>query len=361
MTTPVNSATTNRAYQRPSANAPSQRTDIERVAAALNAIDADVAALLLAMAAKAPLDSPVLVNNPTAPTQPASDNSQRLATTAYVKAALNALINSAPGTLDTLGEIAAQLANDQSAVAALTTLVNAKANASDMASALAGKAALADLASTAATKGASLIGIQDAAGLIAGTTVEAALAEIAASIRPLASEAEAAAGTDNTKAMTPLRTAQAIAALAAGKLKQIVTANYTSAVGLTSAIPFDGTLPQITEGTEILSAAITPTSATSRIVITASVGPIDVSALTRTTVALFRSGTSNCLAARSHYHVGAAHILSQANIVYEHLSGTTTARTYSVRVGPDGGTMYPIGNGAGIGGRGTLVIMEIEP
>jgi hypothetical protein len=44
----------------------------------------------------------------------------------YVLAQINALINAAPGTLDTLGEIATQLASDESAAAALTTTVAGK-------------------------------------------------------------------------------------------------------------------------------------------------------------------------------------------------------------------------------------------
>lgn len=44
---------------------------------------------------------------------------------------------------------------------------------------------LADLASTSASLGASLIGIQDSAGIITGATVEAALAEIAAIVTPI--------------------------------------------------------------------------------------------------------------------------------------------------------------------------------
>lgn len=50
----------------------------------------------------------------------------RAVTPAGVKAVIDALINSAPGTLDTLGEIAAQLASDESAVSALTTTVAGK-------------------------------------------------------------------------------------------------------------------------------------------------------------------------------------------------------------------------------------------
>jgi len=46
--------------------------------------------------------------------------------TSAISTAINNLINSAPGTLDTLGEIATQLAADESAAAALTTVVNGK-------------------------------------------------------------------------------------------------------------------------------------------------------------------------------------------------------------------------------------------
>jgi hypothetical protein len=48
-----------------------------------------------------------------------------------ITAAINSLINSAPGTLDTLGEIATALNADESAAAALTTLVNTKAPKAD--------------------------------------------------------------------------------------------------------------------------------------------------------------------------------------------------------------------------------------
>lgn len=63
----------------------------------------------------------------------------RAVTPAGLKAAIDALIAGAPGALDTLGEIASQLATDESAVAALTTTVSGKAaksaNLSDLASA----------------------------------------------------------------------------------------------------------------------------------------------------------------------------------------------------------------------------------
>ncbi|WP_315768364.1 MULTISPECIES: tail fiber domain-containing protein [unclassified Bradyrhizobium] len=64
--------------------------------------------------------------SPTVPTVTAGDNSLKAASTAYVKNAIDALVNGAPGTLDTLKEIADQLASDESAVGALTASVAGK-------------------------------------------------------------------------------------------------------------------------------------------------------------------------------------------------------------------------------------------
>ena len=48
----------------------------------------------------------------TATTQAASDNSTKIATTAYVETAISNLVDSAPAALDTLNEIAAALGDD---------------------------------------------------------------------------------------------------------------------------------------------------------------------------------------------------------------------------------------------------------
>ncbi|MEC4235785.1 phage tail protein, partial [Escherichia coli] len=64
------------------------------------------------LALKAPLASPAFTGTPTAPTASQGTNSTQIANTAFVKAAITALINGAPGTLDTLKEIAAAINND---------------------------------------------------------------------------------------------------------------------------------------------------------------------------------------------------------------------------------------------------------
>lgn len=68
-----------------------------------------------------------LINKPTIP------SITGLASETYVSTQINNLINNAPGTLDTLKEIADQLAVDQSAVGALTTVVNSKASTASLA------------------------------------------------------------------------------------------------------------------------------------------------------------------------------------------------------------------------------------
>ncbi|EKI8336797.1 phage tail protein [Escherichia coli] len=72
----------------------------------------------------APKASPTFTGTPKAPTPAAGNNTTQVATTAFVQAALTALINGAPATLDTLKEIAAAINNDPNFA---TTMLNALA------------------------------------------------------------------------------------------------------------------------------------------------------------------------------------------------------------------------------------------
>lgn len=102
-------------------------TDVQSALAELDTEKADAAATTAALAAKAPLASPALTGTPTAPTAAQGTNTTQVATTAFTRAEIAALVNSAPGTLDTLGEIATQLVSDESTAAALATTVGTKA------------------------------------------------------------------------------------------------------------------------------------------------------------------------------------------------------------------------------------------
>jgi len=79
------------------------------------------------VALKAPLASPALTGVPTAPTAAAATNTTQIATTAYVRGEVAALVNSAGATLDTLGEIATALGNDANLSTTLTNAIALKA------------------------------------------------------------------------------------------------------------------------------------------------------------------------------------------------------------------------------------------
>ena len=77
-----------------------------------NHVISNVDGLQTALNAKAPSASPTLTGTPLAPTAAANTNSTQIATTAYVQTELADLVDSAPGTLDTLNELAAALGDD---------------------------------------------------------------------------------------------------------------------------------------------------------------------------------------------------------------------------------------------------------
>lgn len=85
-------------------------------------VNANTAAILL----KANINSPTFTGVPTGPTPSTGTNTTQLATAAFVRGEIANLINSAPSTLDTLGEIATALQSDESATAALITTVAGK-------------------------------------------------------------------------------------------------------------------------------------------------------------------------------------------------------------------------------------------
>lgn len=84
------------------------------------------------IADKAPKESPAFTGTPTAPTAAAGTNTQQIATTAFVAAAIAALVDSAPETLNTLEELAEALGNDPNFATTVTNLISKKAAQTDL-------------------------------------------------------------------------------------------------------------------------------------------------------------------------------------------------------------------------------------
>ena len=85
-----------------------------------NESDADAA-----IALKANIASPTFTGTPAAPTASAGTNTTQLATTAYVTAAVADLIDSAPGAINTLNELAAALGDDANFSTTITNSIAA--------------------------------------------------------------------------------------------------------------------------------------------------------------------------------------------------------------------------------------------
>ncbi|EGZ9150378.1 hypothetical protein VB26_003296 [Escherichia coli] len=120
--------------------APSTLDTLKEIAAAINNDPNFSTTINNALALKAPLASPALTGVPTAPTAAQGTNNTQIATTAYVRAAISALVGSSPEALDTLNELAAALGNDPNFA---TTMTNALAGKQPLDATLTALAALA--------------------------------------------------------------------------------------------------------------------------------------------------------------------------------------------------------------------------
>ncbi|EKS9145446.1 phage tail protein [Escherichia coli] len=112
-------------------NATTTQKGIVQLSSATNSTSETLAATPKAVKAvmdetnkKAPLNSPALTGTPTTPTAAQGTNSTQIASTAFVMAAIAALVDSSPDALNTLNELAAALGNDPNFA---TTMTNALA------------------------------------------------------------------------------------------------------------------------------------------------------------------------------------------------------------------------------------------
>jgi len=123
-----------------------------------------------------------------------------------------------------------------------------------------------------------------------------------------------------------------------GSVQQRVSTLSTAVATGTTQIPFDDTIPQITEGTEFMTCAITPKSTTNILVIQINAFVSNGNATQYISGALFQDSTANALAAsavRTAAETAVPYILS---FNYTMAAGTTSATTFRFRAGPGAAT-----------------------
>jgi hypothetical protein len=89
-------------------------------------LDLSTYATISSLSSYAPLSSPALSGVPTAPTATAATNTTQIATTAFVRSEISNLVDSAPGALDTLNELAAAINDDANFATTITTALSGK-------------------------------------------------------------------------------------------------------------------------------------------------------------------------------------------------------------------------------------------
>ena len=112
---------------------------------------------------------------------------------------------------------------------------------------------------------------------------------------------------------------------------QIQTTVSSAVATGTTLIPADDTIPQITEGDQYLTQAITPISATSLLEIDVEL-VLSSNSTGRMTVALFQDATANALAAVGSY-IGSTGTEFTIPLKFLVASGTTSSTTFRVRAG----------------------------
>lgn len=123
---------------------------------------------------------------------------------------------------------------------------------------------------------------------------------------------------------------------------------YTTNTDISALIPTDDTIPQNTEGTELVTVTITPISTTNRLRIEWDVFG-GLGSAGSATVALFQDSTANALAARGQFALAGEIIVIYGS--HEMAAGTTSATTFKIRAGPNSNAVHFYTNGFGAGNR----------
>ena len=150
----------------------------------------------------------------------------------------------------------------------------------------------------------------------------------------------------------------------AGKVLQHKEVSSSAVATGTTVFVEDDTIPQNDEGTEIMTLAITPVSATSTMYIATQIFHSN-GATTRTGIGLFKDSDANALAFTSVF-IKDPTSMGNGVLRYAEVTGNTTARTYKVRIGGMGSSTITF-NGqstvrkfGGIDTLSSIQILEVE-
>lgn len=113
---------------------------------------------------------------------------------------------------------------------------------------------------------------------------------------------------------------------------QAITGVVSTEATSNTIIPLDNTIPQITEGEELITLTITPKSATNILLLELTCNMVGMSAIGTFIGALFQDATANALAVAAT-KITAVADASQLTLVHRMVAGTVAATTFRIRYG----------------------------
>jgi hypothetical protein len=147
------------------------------------------------------------------------------------------------------------------------------------------------------------------------------------------------------------------AAGSTSKFIQVVSTQTGAVATGTTTIPLDDSIPQSSEGDQYMSVSITPTSATSRLLIQV-VTNSSADSIKTNTAALFVDSTANALAAVSNTTRASGDLLI-VSFNHNMVAGSTSAMTFKVRMGTDSGGTLTFNGTAGNRRYGGVIASSI--
>ena len=148
-----------------------------------------------------------------------------------------------------------------------------------------------------------------------------------------------------------------------GKILQVVNTQTGAMSTGTTTIPHDDTIPQITEGFEVMTRTITPTNASNTLLINV-VCHLSASTNSIPTTALFVGTTTDALACTFSHTFGAGDYPKVHNFTHKMTAGVTSELTFKVRTGSNNSGTTTFNGRQGGRARGgvlasSITIMEV--
>lgn len=124
-----------------------------------------------------------------------------------------------------------------------------------------------------------------------------------------------------------------------------VSASISSVVTCSTGIPIDNTIPQNTEGNQVLTCSITPLNSANILEVAAVVTGANASSQFTFAMALFKDAEAGARSAI--YETLSSQFGHTFQLMYSMTAGGTSSITFQIRLGGNGATFYVNGDNAG--------------